>query len=88
MTGEYINGVGTDIIIARVEEIAKKRNIRMAQVSIAWILSKDGVSAPVVGSTSLKNLEDIIAGINITPTEEEIKYLEEPYKPQEIIGHT
>lgn len=61
----------------RIEEIAKKRGVSMAQVNIAWLLSKDGtfplffsllidltavagVSAPIVGTTSLKNLEDII----------------------------
>lgn len=44
-----------------VEEIAKKRRVSMAQVAIAWVLSKSGVSAPIVGSTSLANLEDIIS---------------------------
>lgn len=44
-----------------VEEIAKKRGISMAQVAMAWVLSKSGVSAPIVGSTSLANLEDIIS---------------------------
>ena len=48
--------------VSRVEEIAKRKNISMAQVSIAWMLSKEGVSAPIVGSTCLKNLEDIIGG--------------------------
>ncbi|KAF8161259.1 aryl-alcohol dehydrogenase [Crassisporium funariophilum] len=84
----YNKAQGTSDITARVEEVAKKRGISMAQVSIAWLLSKDGVTAPIVGTTSLKNLEDIIEGINVKLTEEEIKYLEEPYKPQGIIGHT
>ncbi|KAF9522114.1 oxidoreductase [Crepidotus variabilis] len=83
----YLDGSGTIDIIARVEEIAKKRGISMAQVNIAWILSKEGVSAPVVGTTSLKNLEDIIAGASTTLTEEEIKYIEEPYKPAKVFGH-
>ncbi|KAF4578493.1 hypothetical protein EYR36_000300 [Pleurotus pulmonarius] len=74
-------------IVARVEELAKKRGISMAQVSIAWTLSKEGVNAPVVGTTSLKNLEDIIGALDVKLTEEEIKYLEEPYKPQPILGH-
>ncbi|KAJ3514790.1 hypothetical protein NLJ89_g2163 [Agrocybe chaxingu] len=78
---------GTAEIIGRVEEVAKKREISMAQVAIAWILSKEGVSAPIVGTTNLKNLEDIIAGANVKLTDEEIKFLEEPYKPQKIIGH-
>ena len=44
----------------RVEEIAKKRGVSMAQIALAWTLSKDFVSAPIVGTTSLKNLEDLI----------------------------
>ena len=79
----------------------------MAQVAIAWSLSKDGVTAPIVGTTSLSNLKDIIGiyliirvsvdkfinkvnieGVHVELTEEEIKYLEEPYQPQSIIGHT
>ncbi|KAF9449634.1 aryl-alcohol dehydrogenase [Macrolepiota fuliginosa MF-IS2] len=74
--------------ISRVEEVAKKRGISMAQVSIAWVLSKDEVTAPIVGTTSLKNLEDIIEGAKVALTPEEIKYLEEPYKTQAIIGHS
>ena len=44
----------------RVEEIAKAKGITMAQVALAWILSKDGVSAPIVGTTNLDNLKDIL----------------------------
>jgi len=84
--GSY-KGSGTPAIVGRVEEIAKKKGISMAQVAIAWALSKPGVTAPIVGTTSLDNLKDIIAGADVTLSEEEIKYLEEPYQPQAIIGH-
>jgi len=83
----YLEAPGTEEILSRVEEVAKKRGISMAQVGIAWVLAKDGVSAPIVGTTSLKNLEDILAGVHVKLTEEEIKYLDEPYKPTNIIGH-
>ncbi|KAH9840762.1 aryl-alcohol dehydrogenase [Rhodofomes roseus] len=79
---------GTADIVNRVEEISKKKGVSMAQVAIAWSLSKDGVTAPIVGTTSLKNLEDIIGAVNVELTEDEIKYLEEPYKPLEVFGHT
>ena len=59
----------------------------MAQIAVAWILSKPGVTAPIIGSTSLKNLEDIIGGIDVELTAEEIKYLEEPYVTGPIHGH-
>jgi len=74
-------------IVKRVEEISKKKGCSMAQIALAWILAKEGVTAPVVGTTSLEKLDELIAGIKIKLTEEEIKYLEEPYHPQPIIGH-
>ncbi|KAF8606457.1 Aldo/keto reductase [Ceratobasidium sp. AG-I] len=77
-----------DQIVKRVEEIAKARGISMAQVAIAWSLSRDAVTAPIVGSTRLKNLEDAVAALDVKLTEEEIKSLEEPYRPQAIIGHS
>ncbi|KAI0262245.1 Aldo/keto reductase [Gloeopeniophorella convolvens] len=81
----YHEGSGTTDIINRVEEIAKKRGVTMAQVSLAWSCAR--VTAPVVGTTSIKNLEDLIAATEITLTEEEIKYWDEPYKARSIIGH-
>ncbi|KAJ7775121.1 aryl-alcohol dehydrogenase [Mycena metata] len=83
----YVQSTANQTIAKRVEEIAKKRGITMAQVSLAWVLSKEGVSAPIIGSNSLKNLADLIAAIHIKLTEEEIKYLEEPYQPMGILGH-
>jgi len=75
------------VVRLRVEEIAKKRNFTMAQVSLLWILGKDPVAAPIVGTTKLKNLDDLIAVVHEKLTEEEMSYLEEPYKPMEIFGH-
>ncbi|KAL4244349.1 NADP-dependent oxidoreductase domain superfamily protein [Abortiporus biennis] len=74
-------------IISRVEEIAKKKEISMAQVAIAWSLARDGVTAPIVGTTNLNNLKDIIGAVHMKLTEDEIKYLEEPYQPLAITGH-
>ncbi|KDQ17445.1 hypothetical protein BOTBODRAFT_30240 [Botryobasidium botryosum FD-172 SS1] len=74
-------------IIARVEELAKKKGASMAQIAVAWVLSKEGVSAPIVGTTSLKNLDDIIGAIDLKLTPEDIEYLEEPYLPRKVVGH-
>ncbi|KAG8731273.1 hypothetical protein FRC11_004599 [Ceratobasidium sp. 423] len=74
-------------IINRVEVLAASKGVSMAQIAIAWVLSKDPVAAPIVGTTSLKNLEDILGAIRVKLTEEEIKSLEEPYLPQSITGH-
>ncbi|KAF8223090.1 aryl-alcohol dehydrogenase [Tricholoma matsutake] len=83
----YFEGEGTPEILRRVESVAKKMNISMAQVAVAWSLSKEGVTAPIIGTTSAKNLEDIIGGIHVKLSDEDIKFLEEPYKPRQIMGH-
>jgi aryl-alcohol dehydrogenase-like predicted oxidoreductase len=59
----------------------------MAQVSLAWVLAKEGVTAPIVGTTSLENLNDLLGAVNITLTLEEIKELEEGYVVQAAAGH-
>lgn len=74
-------------VVLRLETIAKARGISMAQVAIAWSLSKDVISAPIIGTTSLKNLEDSIGAVSVKLTEDEIKQLEEAYIPQAIQGH-
>ncbi|KIP06724.1 hypothetical protein PHLGIDRAFT_446424 [Phlebiopsis gigantea 11061_1 CR5-6] len=84
--GRYQQG-GTTEIVKRLEELAQKRGVKMVQLAIAWILSKEGVTAPVVGTTNLGNLKDIIAAIDIELTEEEQNYLEEPYVHVPILGH-
>lgn len=43
----------------RVEEIAKKKGHSMAQIACAWVLAKDPVAAPIVGTTNLKNLQEL-----------------------------
>ncbi|KAJ7449913.1 NADP-dependent oxidoreductase domain-containing protein [Mycena latifolia] len=85
---QYLKSDASTAIVDRVEEISKKKGLSMAQVALAWVMAKDGVTAPIVGSTSLENLRELIAAVDVKLTEEEIKYLEEPYKPTNIIGHS
>ena len=73
-------------IVKRIKEIADKLKISMAQVSIAWLLSKRFIASPVVGCTKLSQLEDLVAGVKIKLSEEDIKYLEELYKPHKLSG--
>jgi aryl-alcohol dehydrogenase-like predicted oxidoreductase len=51
------------------------------------ISSRSGVSAPIVGTSSLENLKELIDAVHIKLTDEEVKALEEPYKPVAIVGH-
>ena len=59
----------------------------MAQVALAWLLAKPGVTAPIVGSTSLANIEDLLGSLDVTLSEEDMKYLEEEYRPLPVSGH-
>jgi len=70
----------------RVAEIAKSRNVSMAQVAIAWSLSKPFISAPIVGTSSVEKLKDLIGGLQLKLTEEEIKSIDEPYQPRPVTG--
>ncbi|KZT05512.1 aryl-alcohol dehydrogenase [Laetiporus sulphureus 93-53] len=84
----YKDSPGSPEIVKRVEELSKKKGVSMAQIAIAWSMSKEGVTAPIVGTTSLKNLEDIIGAVSVELTPDEIKYLETPYRPLPIDGHS
>lgn len=85
--GIYDTSEASQKIISRVDEVAKKHGVSMTQVAIAWLLAKPGVTAPIVGTTKLENLYDIIEGVHLKLTAEEVKYLEEPYVPQRVVGH-
>ncbi|KAG8932965.1 hypothetical protein FRC01_011530 [Tulasnella sp. 417] len=71
----------------KVAEIAQKRGITMAQVALAWSLSKPFVTAPIVGTTSIEKLKDLVAGVHVKLTEEEVKSIDELYRPRDITGH-
>ncbi|KAI0033126.1 aryl-alcohol dehydrogenase [Vararia minispora EC-137] len=83
----YMGAASTEGIVKRVEELAQKQNVSMAQIALAWMFIKDPVSAPVVGVSSLEQLKDIISAVEVKLSPEDIKYLEEPYKPQALMGH-
>jgi aryl-alcohol dehydrogenase-like predicted oxidoreductase len=69
-------------VVDAVETVAKARGISMAQVGLAWLLSKPAVTAPIVGATKPKHLEDAVAALDVSLTAEEIAALESPYRPK------
>ncbi len=73
-------------VVDRLGEIAEKRGIPRAQVALAWLLAKPGVTAPIVGATKPNHLEDAVAALSVRLTPEEIKALEEPYVPHPVLG--
>ncbi|HVZ99531.1 MAG TPA: aldo/keto reductase [Caulobacterales bacterium] len=73
-------------IIDRVGEIAAARGIPRAQVALAWLLAKPGVTAPIVGATKPQHLSDAVAAAEVKLSAEEITRLEEPYRPHAVTG--
>jgi aryl-alcohol dehydrogenase-like predicted oxidoreductase len=75
-------------VVDRVAEVAAERGIPSAQVALAWLLHKPGVTAPIVGATKPGHLEDALAAEQLTLGEDEIARLEEPYVPHAVSGHS
>jgi aryl-alcohol dehydrogenase-like predicted oxidoreductase len=75
-------------VVDRAAEVAKEKGVPPAQVAMAWLLHRPGVSAPIVGATKLSHLEDAIASVDVTLSGDEMARLEEPYRPHAISGHS
>ena len=73
-----------EIIIRRVQEIAENRGVTMTEVALAWLLTK--VTSPIVGATKLHHIEDAARAVELSLTNEEISFLEEPYSPHPLAG--
>lgn len=71
-------------IVDVVETIADKRGISMAQVALAWVLSKPDVTAPIIGATRIEHLDEAFAALEVKLGEDEIKALEAPYTPKSV----
>ncbi|WP_409271998.1 aldo/keto reductase [Pseudomonas sp. KCJK9111] len=73
-------------VIDVVEQIAQERGVPMAQVALAWVLGKQGVSSPIVGASKPAHLDDALAAIDLRLTAEETARLEAPYVPHAVTG--
>ena len=72
----------------RAAEVAAARGVPTAQVALAWLLHRPGVTAPIVGATKVSHLQDALAAEQLTLTRDEMRRLEEPYVPHPIAGHS
>jgi aryl-alcohol dehydrogenase-like predicted oxidoreductase len=70
----------------RVGEVAAARAVPMAQVALAWLLTKPAITSPIVGATKPHHLQDAVAAVSLKLTSEEVKALEEPYVPHPVLG--
>jgi aryl-alcohol dehydrogenase-like predicted oxidoreductase len=72
----------------RAQEVAAERGVSPSQIALAWVLNKPHISAPIIGSSKMEHLEQSIAALEIQLSPEEIKRLEEPYRPHGVLGHS
>ena len=85
---DFLYSQPTDFdVVDRVADVARQRGVPPAQIALAWLLQKPGVTAPIIGATKLSHLEDALAAEQLELTDEEMRSLEEPYVPHPVLGH-
>jgi aryl-alcohol dehydrogenase-like predicted oxidoreductase len=78
----------TDLpVLDRLGEVAAERGVPSAQVALAWLIHKPGVTAPIVGATKTAHLDDALAAVDLALDDDEVARLEEPYVPHPVAGH-
>jgi len=75
-------------VLDRVLDLSKRRGLPPAQVALAWLLAQPGVTSPIVGATRLSYLDDAVAALDVSLDDEERRWLEEPYVPHPVLGHS
>jgi aryl-alcohol dehydrogenase (NADP+) len=76
------------VVVDRVSEIARERGCSSAQIALAWLLNRPGVTAPIIGASKLYQLEEAVTAADIVLSSEEMVRLEEPYQPHRVLGHS
>ncbi len=85
---DYLYEQPTDFdVVEAAQTVAEARGVPTAQVALAWLLSKPGVTAPIVGSTKLGHLQDALAAEALELSPDEVAQLEKPYVPHPVLGH-
>jgi aryl-alcohol dehydrogenase (NADP+) len=74
-------------VLNEVQKLGDARGVKPAQIALAWMLHRPGITAPIVGASKMYQLDEAIAACDIALNDEEIKALEEPYIPHRILGH-
>ena len=82
----YDTAASDRVVVERVGQVAAQRGVPRAQVALAWVASRPGVTAPIVGATKPQHLEDAVAGVELALSDDEVALLEEPYVPHPVVG--
>jgi aryl-alcohol dehydrogenase-like predicted oxidoreductase len=73
-------------ILRRIETVAGRLGVANAQVALAWLARRPGVTAPIIGASKPHHLSDAVAALTLQLTAEDCRYLEEPYQPRKVAG--
>jgi aryl-alcohol dehydrogenase-like predicted oxidoreductase len=73
-------------VVDRLGQISEQRGVSRAQLALAWLLGKTGITAPIVGATKPHHLQDAVAALSLRLSPEEVAALEEPYTPHPVLG--
>jgi aryl-alcohol dehydrogenase-like predicted oxidoreductase len=74
-------------VVESADQVASERGVSTAQVALAWLLHRPGVTAPIVGATKLEHLEDALAAEQLSLSDAEVERLQERYVPHAVVGH-
>ncbi len=75
-------------VVEAVGQVARKRGVSSAEVALAWVLQQPGVTAPIIGASKMQHLDEALAALDLKLSAEELKQLEEPYRPHPVLGHS
>lgn len=73
--------------IDALRQLARQRDLPPAQIALSWLLNRPGVTAPIIGATKTRHIDDAVAALDVTLNEQETARLEDDYTPREIRGH-
>ena len=75
-------------VVERVVEVATRLGCKPTQVALAWLWRQPGLAAPIIGATKMYHLEDAVVALGVKLSAEDAKYVEEPYTPHPVLGHS
>ncbi|MQA28648.1 MAG: aldo/keto reductase [Luteitalea sp.] len=86
--GQQLYYTDADFAVAnRVVELAGRRGVKPTQIALAWLLSRPGVTAPIVGASKLSHLDEAVEAASLILSPEDVSFVEEPYQPHVVLGH-
>ena len=75
-------------VLDAIEEIAEQYDVKPAQIALAWLLHRPGITAPIIGASKMYQLDEAIAAVEIKLSEDEMKAIQAPYQPHPVLGHS